>query len=370
MSVLHLVDGHGYIHRAYHASAGRGPRAALATFAQMVDRLERDHRVQRGAVVLDAGGRTWRHELFPSYKAHRPAPDRELLEQLPAFGPLARALGWPVVQVPGYEADDVIATLVTRARGRGWRAIRLHASDKDLLGLVGDDCLMTDAVRRVEFGVAEVVAKLGVGPDRVADLLALRGDDGDGVPGIEGCGDKTAADLVRRHATLDDVIAANPKIRGKYPLATAEGVATLRLSRRLVELATDVPVDLELEQLAIGRRDEAVVRELLAPPRPPEQLGLGGIPQPAAPPAPTTPPPPIASFQGGGGGRRSLREAARPRPVDAGPQPMRGEQLERYQERAAIREYLGGLDRTEAERLALVDVGHVRQPDRKESAHG
>ena len=334
---LHLVDGNGYLHRAYHASAGRGPVAAVAVFVQMLEKLEREHQPRRAAVVLDVRGRTWRHERFPEYKATRPPTEPALVAQLDRFAPAARALGWPVVAVPGFEADDAIATIATDARGRGW-PVRIHASDKDLLALVDDLVHVVDA-RGATLGPAEVERKLGVPPSRVADYLAIRGDSSDNIPGVSGAGEKRAAELVRRYDDVEALIAANPKIGGRWPLSTVAGVDALRISRVLVELVRTVPIDVELAAMVLGRRDEHAMRAALAPPRAAEQLGLGGVPQ--APNAPPSPPRPGPYATG-----RPGRPFHPPRPA------YTAAELEELRERAAIAEYDGGLTRAEAEASA------------------
>jgi DNA polymerase-1 len=358
--LLHVVDGHAIGHRAYHAARGRGALAAAGTFASMLDKLEREQRPRRAVIVFDPPGRTWRHELFAGYKAERPAPEAELVAAIRLWQPIARALGWPAVLVPRFEADDVIAAVATSARARGW-AVRVHAYDKDLMQLVDD--LVHQVAGGAELGPAEVEAKLGVPPTRVADWLAIAGDAGDGVPGVPGAGAKTAAELVRRFPDLEAVIAANPKIRGRYPLSTIEGIDALRLSRRLVELARDVPVDVGLEAMVIGRRDEAAMQRLMAPPRPPEQLGLGGVPQgersaPAAAERRTAP-----GYGRAGGYTRDRRPAApqTPAPPPAGPlDHLVGEEREYCEERAAVRQHLGDMTRAMAEHLAREDLDRER----------
>lgn len=340
---LHIVDGGGFLHRAYHATAGRGPTAGLQAFQGMLDKLERTHQPRRAVVAMDSRGRTWRHELFAEYKAGRPPAPPELIAQMPRFGPLAQALGWPVVAAAGLEADDLVAAAVEVGRAAGM-PVMIHAADKDLLQLVGPDVRQVDDVRGLTWDAATVESRLGVPPDRLADYLALRGDPGDNVPGLPGVGEKTAAELVRQYSDLEALIAANPKVRGKYPAAGA-GAELLRLSRRLVELdaIAAAPHVGAIDRLVIGRRDQAAIRELTAPPRPPEQLGLAGVAPPAAP-------------------------AGRALPVsDPGPGPtaaapywaglMDVDARELLEERAAIREYCGGQDRAAAERAAFDEVG-------------
>lgn len=293
---LHLVDGTGYLHRAYHATVGRGPGAAVDAAVQMLGRIARDHAPKRAAVVLDPRGKTWRHERYADYKATRPPSPPSLIAELEAFAPAILAAGWPVVSVPRFEADDVIATLATRAGVRGW-PVRVHASDRDLLALVDERVHQVDA-KGQELGPAEVETKLGVPASRVTDWLAICGDASDNIPGVAGAGEKTAAELVRKYPDVDALIAANPKIRGRYPLSTPEGIEALRTSHLLVELVRDVPIDVQLDALVLGPR-RAIA---------------------AAPLARST---------------------------------LTAEQLEDFMERAAIMEIDGGLPRDEAERLAL-----------------
>ena len=337
---LHVVDGGGFVYRAYHATAGRGPTAGLQAFQGMLDRLERTHRPTRAVVAMDSRGRTWRHELYGEYKAGRPPAPPDLIAQLPRFAPLAQALGWPVVAAAGLEADDLIAAAAEVGRAAGVPVV-IHAADKDLLQLLRPGVSQVDDVRGLVWDADLVEARLGVPPARLADYLALRGDTSDNVPGLPGVGEKTAADLVRQFPDLEALIAANPKVRGKHPAAGA-GAELLRLSRRLVELdaIAAAPHVGALERLVIGRRDQAAIRDLTAPPRPPEQLGLAGVaPAGRSVPVSDRPPAPPAAAEPYWAGLLD---------VDA---------REDLEERAALREYCGGQDRPAAERGAFADVG-------------
>jgi DNA polymerase-1 len=237
---LHIVDGGGFLHRAWHATTNVASKpeapAALRAFSSMLEKIEFENRAEiRGVVAFDLPGPTWRHAMFPAYKANRKPPDDALRALMPYFPSVAEARGWIPVSADGYEADDVIATLARSVNQKGMKVV-IHASDKDLMALVNPLTTQVDAVRGVVFDEAGVLAKMKVPPSRIADLLAVRGDDGDGVPGVPGAGDKTAAELVAQYASIEDMIAANPRIRGKYPLA-GPGADALRLSRALVELA-------------------------------------------------------------------------------------------------------------------------------------
>ena len=264
MERLHVVDGHGYIFRAHFGlmnASSRSerkevrlstkdgmPTGALYVFARMLLRLHDDVGPERIAVVFDAGRKSFRTEIFPEYKANRPPAPEDLAIQMPRFAPLVEALGWPVLAIPGVEADDVVATLATAAAARGWECT-IYSADKDLMQLVGEHTAVIDAMRAQTYTREAVIEKFGVPPERIADFLALRGDTSDNIPGVAGVGDKTAAELVNGYPDLDALVAANPKVRGKFPLGDAAQVERLRISRRLVELDRAVALPLTLDEL-------------------------------------------------------------------------------------------------------------------------
>jgi DNA polymerase-1 len=266
MERLHIMDGHGYIFRAHYGlmNSSRGerkevrlstaegmPTGAIYVFARMLMRLHDDLRPERMAVVFDSGRKSFRNEIFPAYKATRSAPPEDLAIQMPYFRPLVEAMGWPVLAEAGVEADDVIATLVTKAREKGWE-VCLFSADKDLMQLVSPGVNVIDAMRQFRYTREAVIEKFGVPPERVADFLALKGDTSDNIPGVQGVGDKTAAELVNAYPDIEALIAANPKVRGKHPLGDPAMVERLRVSRKLVELDREVKLPVELEALKVG----------------------------------------------------------------------------------------------------------------------
>ena len=264
MERLHVVDGHGYIFRAHFGlmnASSRSerkevrlstkdgmPTGALYVFARMLLRLHDDVGPERIAVVFDAGRKSFRTEIFPEYKANRPPAPEDLAIQMPRFAPLVEALGWPVLAIPGVEADDVVATLASAAAARGWECT-IYSADKDLMQLVGEHTAVIDAMRAQTYTRAAVIEKFGVPPERIADFLALRGDTSDNIPGVAGVGDKTAAELVNTFPDIEALIAANPKVRGKHPLGDPAQVERLRISRRLVELDRQVALPTAVEDL-------------------------------------------------------------------------------------------------------------------------
>lgn len=253
---LHLIDAGGLIHRAWYAAQRHADPAAeaLRTFGAMLDRIRRVHEVKLGAIAFDTPGPTWRHERFPAYKQGRAQKrDPRLAAVQLVFGEVARAHGWQCYGHPGYEADDVVATLAGYVIQRGGH-VQIYAQDKDLLALVRPEVRIVDEVRGKTYAddaAIEDRLKPFVTAARVYDFLALMGDAGDGVPGVPGCGEVTAAQLVQAHPDLDAVVAANPRIRGKHPLQDPQVAQQLALSRQLVQLSVTVPITIhELGRLA------------------------------------------------------------------------------------------------------------------------
>ncbi len=270
---LYIVDGHGYIFRAHYGlmNVSRGerrevrlstsegmPTGALYVFARMLMRLEEDFRPERMAVVFDdkSGKRTFRAEMYADYKAHRKDTPEELQVQMEYFPKIVNGLGWPCLAVPGVEADDVIATLVVEAKKRGWDVV-IFSADKDIMQLIGDGVSMIDALHQKTYTRDEVIKKMGVPPEKIPDFLALVGDTSDNIPGIKGVGDKTAAGLLEKYGTLENLIAQNPvvpRLSVKQPFGDPEQLERVKISRQLVELKRDVPVP-ALDTLRVGEWD-------------------------------------------------------------------------------------------------------------------
>jgi DNA polymerase-1 len=271
---LYIVDGHGYIFRAHYGlmNSSRGerrevrlstsegmPTGALYVFSRMLMRLEEDFAPRRMAVVFDdkTGVRTFRAQMYPAYKATRKEPPEELQVQMDYFPRVVQGMGWPVLAVPGVEADDVIATLVRQAREQDWEVV-IFSADKDIMQMVGDHVSMIDALHQKTYTREEVIKKMGVPPEKIPDFLALVGDTSDNIPGIRGVGDKTAANLLEQYGTLANLIAQNPvvpRISIKQPFGDPEQLERIQISRQLVELRRDVPLSVALEDLVVGEWD-------------------------------------------------------------------------------------------------------------------
>lgn len=265
--VLYLVDLSGYVFRAYHAisplssPAGEPTQAVFGT-VNMLERLLRQRRPKLLAVAMDSRTTTFRKERYPAYKANRPAPPDDLKQQMKRVAEVVRAFPLPCLQLDGFEADDVIATMVRLARQRGWRTVIVSA-DKDLMQLVGPDVLMWDTMRDKVIGPEEVSERFGVGIEQVRDVLALTGDSSDNIPGVPSVGPKTACTLLNDYGDLNGIYANLEKIaRKKLRETLLENRAQAYLSQELVTLIDDVPLDFEPEALKYLGRNVERLREL------------------------------------------------------------------------------------------------------------
>jgi DNA polymerase-1 len=243
---LFLIDGSGYIFRAYHALPPMNrpdgtPVNAVLGFCRMLTQLLDDPEVDHVAVILDAGRTTFRNEIYPEYKAHRPDPPEDLIPQFPLIREAATAFGMPSIELAGYEADDLIATYARLAVEAGAKCT-IVSSDKDLMQLVRPGVDMMDPMKMRKVGPAEVMEKFGVTPDKVVDVQALAGDSTDNVPGAPGIGIKTAAQLINEYGDLETLLKSTARIKQPKRRESLEQNAELiRISRKLVQLRDDVP---------------------------------------------------------------------------------------------------------------------------------
>jgi DNA polymerase-1 len=251
---LVLIDGSGYIFRAFFAlppmtRADGTPVNAVFGFANMLFRLMQDMPADDLVVVFDAGRTTFRNDLYDRYKANRLEPPPELVPQFTLVRDAAKAFGLPVADVPGFEADDLIASYAKAARAAG-QEVLIVSSDKDLMQLVADGVAMWDPMKSKAIGRAEVIERFGVGPELVQDCLALAGDTSDNVPGVPGIGVKTAAQLLLEYGSLEALLANAGKIKQpKRREALLQNAEQARLSYRLVCLESDAPLPCTLDEV-------------------------------------------------------------------------------------------------------------------------
>jgi len=263
---LFLIDGSSYIYRAYHGIRSLSTRSGFPTnaifgFANMVLKVLRDHKPTYAAMVLDAPGPTFRHEIYPEYKANRPPMPEDLVVQMPRIDDLIAAFRVPAIRIPGMEADDIIATLAHMYAGKVDKVV-IVSSDKDLMQLVGDKVVMLDTMKDRWVDEKAVVEKFGVEPSRIVHVQALMGDSSDNIPGLPGVGPKTAGKLIARFGSIEELLASSEEVGGKIGEKLPEQVEELRTSLSLVTLKDDVPLDHTLDDLAVSGLDTQAVRDL------------------------------------------------------------------------------------------------------------
>ncbi len=265
---LYLVDASSYAFRAYHATARQGlstskgmPTGAAMVFVNMVLKLLREEKPTHLAIVWDAKGKNFRHEMYPEYKANRAETPPDLGPQIDYMRRVSNAFNLAELIKEGYEADDVIGTLAERARSEGIETV-IVSGDKDLTQLVGDGVIMLDTMKDARIGPEQVMERFGVPPEKVADVLGLMGDSSDNVPGVPKVGEKTAKKLVAEHGSLEDVLANADEIKGKVGENLREFAEQARLSRRLVELDKEVPLDFSWDLMELGEPDREKLTEL------------------------------------------------------------------------------------------------------------
>jgi DNA polymerase-1 len=264
-SRVYLVDGSGYIFRAYHAlppltrPSDRLPVGAVYGFTGMLYKLLRETGAKEKpthlAVVFDRSEITFRNELYTEYKAHRPPAPEDLAPQFPLVRRATEAFGLPSIEMDGYEADDIIATYARQAEAKGAKVV-IVSSDKDLMQLVSDRVTMLDTMKNKVIDRDGVIEKFGCPPEKVIEAQALIGDSTDNVPGAPGIGPKTACQLLEEYGDLDTLLARASEIKQpKRRESIMNNADLIRISRELVTLKTDTPVEVALEDLGVAEPD-------------------------------------------------------------------------------------------------------------------
>jgi DNA polymerase-1 len=252
---IFLVDGSGYIFRAYFAlpqnltNPQGQPVGAVLGFTNMMVKLIEDLKAPYLAVIFDAARKNFRYDIYDQYKANRDDPPDDLIPQFPLFRTATEAFGVPAIEVEGYEADDIIATYAKQAVAQG-KKVTIVGSDKDLMQLVNDNVRLYDPMKAKYIEAAEVEEKFGVTPDKVVDVQALAGDSVDNVPGVPGIGVKTAAQLINEYGSLEELLNRAGEIKQpKRREALIENADLARISKQLVTLANDAPVPVGFESM-------------------------------------------------------------------------------------------------------------------------
>jgi DNA polymerase-1 len=262
---LILVDGSSYLFRAFHAlpeltNANGQQTGAIYGVLNMLRKLVDTYQPQYMAVVFDAKGKTFRDELYPQYKAHRPPMPDELSSQIEPLLELVRAMGLPVLQVAGVEADDVIGTLAVRAGEAGWNTV-ISTGDKDLAQLVNEQISLINTMNDSYLDEQGVLAKFGVEPGQIIDYLSLIGDSSDNIPGIPKVGPKTAAKWLNQYGSLDELVARAADVKGKVGENLRAHLDQLPLSKDLATIRCDLDLGLELEDLSVKPAERESLRD-------------------------------------------------------------------------------------------------------------
>ena len=245
-NTLFLVDGSAYLYRAFHAipslsNSLREPTGAIYGVANMLRNLKSEYQPHYAAVIFDAKGKNFRHDMYPDYKANRPPMPTELVLQIEPVHQVVRALGFPLIMESGVEADDVIGTLTKQAEAAGMQVV-IFTGDKDMAQLVSPNAYMYDPMKALLLDEAEVENKFGVSPSLIIDYLTLMGDTADNVPGVNKVGPKTAVKWLKAYGSLDAVIENATDIKGKVGENLREALPRLALSKALVTIKCDVPL--------------------------------------------------------------------------------------------------------------------------------
>ena len=257
---LCLIDGSGFIFRAYHAmppltNPQGTPVGAVYGFVNMVRKLMEGNQCNHVVVVFDAARHTFRNRIYAEYKAHRPPAPDDLIPQFAIVREATDALNLPRIEMDDYEADDIIATYAKQAQAQGFE-VTIISSDKDLMQLIGDGISMYDAMKDKKIGAAEVMEKFSVSPDKVLEVLSLIGDSSDNVPGVPGIGPKTAAELINQYGDVETLLARAAEIKQpKRREAIQQHADAARLSKQLITLKEDVPGLPQLSELVLRTPD-------------------------------------------------------------------------------------------------------------------
>ncbi len=251
---LYLIDGSGFIFRAYHAlppltSPDGTPVGAVVGFMNMLIKLRREHEGDYMAVIFDAARKTFRNRIYEEYKANRPPPPDDLIPQFAIVREATKALGLPALDTPDFEADDIIATYARVAQKENMEVV-VVSSDKDLMQLVGNGITMFDAMKQRTIGEEQVQEKFAVAPDKVRHVLALMGDSSDNVPGVPGIGPKTAAELINTYGDVETLLSRADEIKqNKRRETIKENAEMARISYELIGLKEDVPLPAPMDDL-------------------------------------------------------------------------------------------------------------------------
>lgn len=253
MEVLYIIDASAYIHRAYHAikplTTSKGiPTNAVYGFIKLINKIKNEKKPDYMAVCFDHPSKNFRHTLSPEYKANRKEIETDLIKQMPIAREAVEAMQLCLLEKSGYEADDIIGTLAKRAEAKNIKAV-IVTGDKDLFQLVNENINIWNESKNIMFDKDKVYEKYGIYPEQIVDMLALMGDACDNVSGIKGIGEKTAVKLIQAYGNIENIIANAYSIKGKLSELVKNGTESALLSKKLVQLDLNVPLDVSMDDI-------------------------------------------------------------------------------------------------------------------------
>lgn len=257
---LYLIDGSSYFYRAYHAikrlSNSKGfPTNAIYGFTNMLFKIIKDRQPDALAITFDSAVPTERHRIYEEYKAQRPEMPGDLAVQIPYIKEIVKAFNVPLFEIPGCEADDIIGTIAKKAAAQG-ATVFIVSGDKDMMQLVQETIKIYDPLKDTVIDEAQVRERFGVPPERIPEIMALTGDAVDNIPGAKGIGDKTAKELIRKAGTLDALLSHPEAIeKERIRRLITESIENIKLSRVLATIDTNLPIEVDLTDLAVREPD-------------------------------------------------------------------------------------------------------------------
>ena len=267
---LYIIDGSSYIFRAYFGirqflSTSKGfPTNALYGFINMLQKVVKDEKPDYLCVAFDSKEKTFRHDIYPDYKANRDAPPEDLAKQFPYFEPLVDAFNISSIRIPGYEADDIIGTLALKGSKAGFRVV-IVSGDKDMMQLVSPKVQMLDTMKNKRIGIDEVKEKFGVPPEKVIEVMGLMGDSSDHIPGVKGVGPKTATELIQKYGSIKELYKCIDEIeKKKLKEKLIQDKELALLSRKLVTIDTAMKLECSLDDLKVRPSKNEDLRKLFS----------------------------------------------------------------------------------------------------------
>jgi len=265
---LYLIDGSSYIFRAFFGvrqqlSTSKGfPTNALYGFINMLQKVIREEKPDYLVVAFDSPDKTFRHKIYPNYKANRDAPPEELSRQFPYFEPLVTAYGLSSIRRPGFEADDIIGTLAKKGKQKGLEIV-IVSGDKDMMQLISPHIYMLDTMKNKKFMNKEVIEKFGVEADKVVEVMGLMGDSSDHIPGVTGVGPKTAAELIRKFGSIEALYKRIDEVEKKNVKEKLErDKENAFMSRELVCIDTAMDLEFNSDLMKLGKVDSAKLKKM------------------------------------------------------------------------------------------------------------